>query len=87
MVCLAAAACREDGHRRRGQELSFRGVKAVSGKQLKSVLATTQSAKLPWGEKFFFDRPQFEADIKRIVAFYDDRGYPRRAGARRSTRS
>ena len=44
--------------------------------QLKSVLATVQSSKLPWGEKHYFTRQQFDADLKRIVAFYRDRGYP-----------
>ena len=34
------------------------------------------SSKLPWGEKRYFNREQFEADLKRIVAFYHDRGYP-----------
>jgi len=52
------------------------GVKAVKPGQLKSVLATVQSDKLPWGTKRYFNREQFEADLKRIVAFYKDRGYP-----------
>ena len=43
---------------------------------LKSVLATVQSSRLPWGAQHFFTREQFEADLKRIVAFYKDRGYP-----------
>src|SRR5262249_37167099 len=52
------------------------GVKAVKSGQLKSVLATVQSSRLPWGPKRYFSREQFEADLKRIVAFYKDRGYP-----------
>ena len=75
-VLLASAACKEEGTGVEVKSLSFTGVKSVSEKQLKSVLATTQSAKLPWGEKHFFDRPQFEADLQRIVAYYEDRGYP-----------
>jgi len=43
---------------------------------LKSVLATSASSKIPWGQKHYFSRDQFEADLKRIVAFYRDRGYP-----------
>ena len=39
-------------------------------------LATAASSKLPWGEKHYFSREQFEVDMKRIVAFYKDRGYP-----------
>ena len=56
--------------------LKFTGVKAVDLGQLRSVLATVQSSKLPWGEKHYFTRQQFDADLKRIVAFYRDRGYP-----------
>jgi outer membrane protein assembly complex protein YaeT len=31
---------------------------------------------MPWGRRQYFDRTRFEADLKRIVAFYADRGYP-----------
>jgi outer membrane protein assembly complex protein YaeT len=56
--------------------VKFTGVKAVKSNQLKSVLATVQSDKIPWGTKHYFTREQFEADLKRIVAFYKDRGFP-----------
>src|SRR4029453_11166955 len=56
--------------------IHLEGVKAVSDGQIKSVLATRASDKLPWGAKHYFQRAQFEADIKRIEAFYNDRGYP-----------
>lgn len=56
--------------------IKFNGVHGVKAGQLKSVLATAQSSKLPWGAKHYFTRDQFEADLKRIVAFYRDRGYP-----------
>ena len=56
--------------------VKFTGVKAVKQGQIKSVLATVQSDKLPWGTKHYFTREQFEADLKRIVAFYKDRGFP-----------
>ena len=75
-AALAAAGCKEDGAGIEVKELSFTGIKAVTASQLRSVLATTQSSKLPWGEKQSFDRSQFEADLKRIEAFYHDRGYP-----------
>ena len=57
-------------------DLSFTGVEAISEDQLKSILATAESSSLPWGEKRYFSREQFEADLKRIEAFYADRGYP-----------
>ena len=78
-VCLvtltAAAGCKEEGGVR-VKSLKFDGVKAVKPSQLKSVLATTSSSKLPWGEKHYFSREHFEADLKRITAFYRDRGFP-----------
>lgn len=75
LVAVAVAACKEEG----GVKVSsftFNGTKAVTPAQLKSVLATSASSKLPWGTKHYFSRAQFEADLKRIVAFYKDRGYP-----------
>ena len=78
-VCAAtligAAACKEEAGVR-VNSLKFEGLKAVEQGQLKSVLATGASSKIPWGEKRYFSREQFEADIKRIVAFYRDRGFP-----------
>jgi len=56
--------------------LKFNGMKAVKPGQLKAALATAQSSKLPWGTKHYFTRPQFEADLKRVEAFYRDRGFP-----------
>lgn len=78
-ACLlaGAAGCVEgEGGAVRVKSLKFNGVQAVKTGQLKSVLATVQSSKLPWGSKHYFTREQFEADLKRIVAFYKDRGYP-----------
>ncbi|HYM22856.1 MAG TPA: BamA/TamA family outer membrane protein, partial [Vicinamibacterales bacterium] len=79
IALLAAAAlasgCKEEGtikvHR-----LIFKGVKAVDESRLKDALATRQSSRIPWGRKYFFDRSRFDADLKRIQAFYADRGYP-----------
>ena len=74
-TALFAGACKEEGAIK-VTSLKFNGTEAVSEKQLKSVLATAASAKLPWGTKRFFHREQFEADLKRITAFYKDRGFP-----------
>ena len=74
-LLMVAVGCKEEG----GVKVSsftFKGAKAVTPAQLKSVLATTASSRLPWGEKHYFSRDQFDADLKRIVAFYRDRGYP-----------
>jgi outer membrane protein assembly complex protein YaeT len=73
---VLTAACKEEGAGIEVKDLTFTGIKAVSSSQLKSVLATSESARLPWNDKQYFDRGQFEADLKRILAFYEDRGYP-----------
>jgi len=75
VLAAAATACKEEGGIK-VSSFTFKGTKAVTPKQLKSVLATSASSKIPWGEKHYFSRDQFEADLKRIVAFYRDRGYP-----------
>jgi outer membrane protein assembly complex protein YaeT len=75
LALAVSAACREEGtitvH-----SLKFVGTQAVDVSRLKSALATRESSKLPWGRKQFFDRSRFDADLKRIQAFYADRGYP-----------
>ena len=74
-LLLAAAGCKEEGtvvvH-----SLNFNGVMAVDAARLRAALATQQSARLPWSKKTYFDRSRFDADLKRIQAFYADRGYP-----------
>lgn len=80
LLLAVSIGCREEGSVQ-VSSLKFTGTKAVTQGQLKSVLATAASDKLlgvqlPWGTKRYFSREQFEADLKRIVAFYRDRGYP-----------
>ena len=74
-VLAFSAACKETGTIK-VHSLSFTGVKAVDQSRLKDALATRQSSKIPWGKKYFFDRSRFDADLKRVQAFYADRGYP-----------
>ena len=74
-LILPVLACKEES----GIEVSrlaFHGTNAITPKQLAAVLATNASSNIPWGTKRYFSREQFEADLKRIVAFYTDRGYP-----------
>ncbi len=85
MLLLATAGCKEEGGIK-VTSFTFHGANAVTPAQLRSVLATTASSKLPWGQKHYFSRDQFEADLKRIVAFYRTAGIPTR-GSPRSTRS
>ena len=74
-MCLVAGACREEGAVQ-VKKLSFTGVTAVEESRLRGALATRQGSRLPWGRKYSFDRGRFDADLKRIEAFYADRGYP-----------
>jgi outer membrane protein insertion porin family len=70
-----ASACRETGTIR-VHSIKFNGVKGVDESALKNALATKSSSKFFFGKKRFFDRNQFETDLKRIAAFYSDHGYP-----------
>jgi outer membrane protein assembly complex protein YaeT len=72
---MAVVGCREEGTIE-VHSLKFQGVRAVAEGRLRDALATKQSSKIPWGRKKYFDRSRFDADLKRIQAFYDDRGYP-----------
>ena len=56
--------------------LAFEGVQAFDEAELHRVLATRESGWLPWSTKRYFDRAEFEADLKRVQAFYADRGFP-----------
>jgi outer membrane protein insertion porin family len=76
LLLLAVVACKEDQTGVEVKELSFTGNAAVTSDQLKSVLATTASPRVPWGPREYFSREEFEADLKRVVAYYRDRGYP-----------
>lgn len=82
LLATLAAGCKEGGtiavH-----SLKFNGVKNVDVNRLKAALATKENTKvpivgweLPWGRKNYFDRGRFDADLKRIEAFYADRGFP-----------
>jgi outer membrane protein insertion porin family len=75
VVLTCTAGCKETGTIK-VHSLSFKGVKAVDESRLKDALATRQSSKIPWGKKYFFDRSRFDADLKRVQAFYADRGFP-----------
>lgn len=56
--------------------LTFKGNSAMPDSRLRAVLATQSSGWLPWSPKHYFDRAEFDRDLKRLAAFYADRGYP-----------
>lgn len=74
-VALLGSACREEGTIE-VKDLTFEGVHQVDAGQLEAALATKESSWLPWGPDKYFDRSSFDADLKRIQAFYADRGFP-----------
>lgn len=75
VVTLAGGACHEEGDIRIAS-LDFTGVEQVDEDALENALQTREGSWLPWGRKRYFDRRAFEADLKRIEAFYRDRGFP-----------
>ncbi|HXE81665.1 MAG TPA: BamA/TamA family outer membrane protein [Vicinamibacterales bacterium] len=74
-LAMLTCACEEEGQVR-VKSLEFTGVNQVDEGALERALATRESSWLPWGRKHYFDRSRFEADLKRITAFYVDHGYP-----------
>jgi len=77
LICLAlfAISCKDEGTIK-VHSLKLNGVQSVDEGRLRDALATRQSSKIPWGKKAYFDRSRFDADLKRIQAFYADRGFP-----------
>jgi outer membrane protein assembly complex protein YaeT len=69
------AGCREEGTIE-VKKIAFEGVQHVDEGRLKGALVTKESSRLPWGKNQYFDRSRFDADLKRITAFYADRGFP-----------
>jgi outer membrane protein assembly complex protein YaeT len=74
-LALAGSACREEGTIH-VKKITFDGTRQIDARQLKAALATKESSRFPWGPKKSFDRSRFDADLKRIQAFYADHGFP-----------
>lgn len=78
-----AGACREDGTVTI-RSITFSGVKSVDLAFLKASLATREDTRvpilkwrLPWSRRRTgFSQTRLDADLRRIEAFYADRGYP-----------
>jgi outer membrane protein assembly complex protein YaeT len=75
LIAVAGAGCREEGDVQISS-LEFNGVEQIDEGGLRAVLQTKKGSWIPWGRKRYFDRRAFEADLKRIEAFYRDRGFP-----------
>src|SRR5918995_3837266 len=72
---FSVVGCREEGDIQI-TSLTFKGVEHVDKDALANALQTKKGSWIPWGRKRYFDRLAFEADLKRIEAFYRDRGFP-----------
>lgn len=75
VFALVSSGCHDVGEVK-VLSLKFDGVQSFRAGALKKVLATRSSGWLPWSRKYYFDRSEFDADLERIVAFYNDRGFP-----------
>src|SRR5687768_896602 len=75
VVAFSVAGCREEGDIQISS-LEFNGVEQIDAGALSDALQTKKGSWIPWGRKRYFDRRAFEADLKRIEAFYLDRGFP-----------
>jgi len=56
--------------------VTLEGVNSLDAGALKRVIATQASSWLPWAEPRYFNPEDFEVDLRRVVAYYRDRGYP-----------
>jgi outer membrane protein assembly complex protein YaeT len=72
---LCVSGCKETGTVQ-VSSLTFTGNHGVAEATLKGVIATQQNGFLPFSRKHYFDRPEFDRDVKRIEAYYADHGYP-----------
>jgi outer membrane protein assembly complex protein YaeT len=82
-AALIGGGCREDGSIA-VRSIDFKGATSVDVSLLRNALATREDSRiplvgwrLPWTrQRNQFDRSRFDADLKRIEAFYADRGFP-----------
>jgi len=75
LVIACGAACKESGSVQ-VSSITFSGNKAVDNASLKAVIATRENGFILFGRKAYFDRTEFDRDVKRIEAYYADHGYP-----------
>jgi outer membrane protein assembly complex protein YaeT len=79
ITLLCGVGCKEDAAGRGAIEvksLDLVGVHAFPARDLLNVLATHATGRLPFARPEYFNRADFEADLRRIQAYYADHGYP-----------
>ena len=75
VAAICVAGCREEGDIQISS-LEFDGVEQVDKGALANALQTKRAPGCRGAASGYFDRRAFEADLKRIEAFYRDRGFP-----------
>jgi outer membrane protein assembly complex protein YaeT len=78
---VVSAGCKSEAPPGSIEVSDFRlvGVHAFKPDQILNVLATRRSSRMAWlpsATRHYFNRADFEADLRRIEAFYADHGYP-----------
>lgn len=76
LLVLAVSAACKDGDGIAVKTLSFDGVHQVSETDLRLALSTESSSKVPWATKTYFNRREFDEDLKSIERFYATHGFP-----------
>jgi outer membrane protein assembly complex protein YaeT len=56
--------------------VTIHGADQLGAGRVKGVIGTRASSWIPWGRTRYFDRAVFDADLGRIEAYYQDRGFP-----------
>ena len=74
-LALALSACRETGDVQ-VTSITFEGANAIRERELRNVITTRENEFLPWSRRRYFDREEFDRDVRRIEVFYADRGFP-----------
>ena len=73
-----SSSCKEEGNEQplKVAALRFEGVEQVPVAELRAALTTKQGGRIPFSKKPGFKREELARDVKRVQAFYADRGYP-----------
>lgn len=75
LAAVLGSACKETGTVQ-VSKITFSGNKGVDVAQLKAVISTQENSILPFSRHHYFDRTEFDLDVKRVEAYYADHGYP-----------
>src|SRR5687767_11126288 len=77
MAALASPAQAQQTERDiRVSSIAFEGNQTFAAATLKTVIQTRQASKWSWSRFQAFDQRRLDADVSRLRAFYNDRGFP-----------